>query len=53
MSYHRLKLGADKTKDSCPWCTFCVLGAPRTPWRFLDAPKQDSFNNPVFPFMLK
>ena len=21
MSYHRLKLGADKMKDSCPWCT--------------------------------
>jgi len=21
MSYHRLKFGADKMKDSCPWCT--------------------------------
>jgi hypothetical protein len=25
-----LKLEADKMKDSCSWCTFCVLGAPRT-----------------------
>jgi hypothetical protein len=25
-------------KDSYHWCTFCVLGAPRTPWRCLDAP---------------
>ena len=38
MSYHRLKLEADKMKDSCLWCTLCVLGAPRTPWRCLDAP---------------
>ena len=30
MSYHRLKLGTDNMKDSCPWCTFCVLGAPKT-----------------------
>jgi hypothetical protein len=45
MSYHRLKLGADKMKDSWPWCTFCVLGAPRTPWRCLDAPWQNNIFN--------
>ena len=30
MTYHNLKFGADKMKDSCPWCSFCVLGAKNT-----------------------
>ena len=49
MSYHRLKLGADKMKNSCPWCTFCVIGASMTPWRCLDCHKYEELgSNEIF-----